>query len=222
MAQGVGAIGGTIVDASGAVLPGVTVTLSNPGTIGGNQETVTDARGTYQFTRLVPGRYSVKAVLAGFRPTAQENVLVNADATARVDLKLEVGQLEEGIVVKGEAPLLDTTTALNQTVMSRDLIDSLPARNDIWSVARVAPAILVNKYDVGGSEAYQQSSLTSHGSTADENAYMIDGMNVSDSSGAGSQLVAYFDSTSFQEINYQRARLAPWGPTTSRRRCAPS
>jgi carboxypeptidase family protein len=209
MAQGVGAIGGTIVDASGAVLPGVTVTLSNPGTIGGNQEAVTDARGAYQFTRLVPGSYSVKAQLGGFRPTVQENVVVNADATARVDLKLEIGQLEEGIIVKGEAPLLDTTTALNQTVMSRDLIDSLPARNDIWSIARTAPAILINKYDVGGSEAYQQANVTSHGSSGDENAYMIDGMNVSDSSGAGSVLVAYFDSTSFQEINYQTSNAPP-------------
>ena len=61
LAQGsFGAIAGTAPDASGAVLPGVTVTLSNPGTIGGNQVTVTDARGTYQFPRLVPGRYTVK------------------------------------------------------------------------------------------------------------------------------------------------------------------
>src|SRR2546425_12129254 len=100
MAQGVGAIGGTMVDASGAVLPGVTVTLSNPGTIGGNQQSVTDARGAYQFTRLVPGRYSVKAELAGFRPAGQENVGVDADATARVDLRLEGGPIEEGVVVK--------------------------------------------------------------------------------------------------------------------------
>ena len=91
MAQGFGAIGGTMMDASGAVLPGVTVTLSNPGTIGGNQQTVTDERGTYQFTRLVPGRYGVKADLAGFQPAVQEDVVVNADRTARVDLRLEVG-----------------------------------------------------------------------------------------------------------------------------------
>src|SRR5436189_5213282 len=93
-AQGVGAIGGTITDASGAVLPGATVTLSNPrGSIGGNQETVTDARGAFQFIRLVPGVYIVKADLAGFRSAAQENVVVNADVTARVDLKLEIGAL---------------------------------------------------------------------------------------------------------------------------------
>ena len=95
-----GAIGGVVRDTSGAVLPGVTVALSNPGTIGGTQETVTDARGAYQFTRLVPGRYSVKATLTGFRSATQENVVVNADATARVDLQLEIGALEEGIIVR--------------------------------------------------------------------------------------------------------------------------
>src|SRR5439155_19718541 len=81
-AQGVGAIGGTITDASGAVLPGAVVTLSNPrGTIGGNQEAVTDARGAFQFIRLVPGAYTVKAELEGFRTAAQENIVVNADVT---------------------------------------------------------------------------------------------------------------------------------------------
>jgi len=89
-AQAVGAIGGTVADASGAVLPGATVTLSNPGTIGGNQETTTDARGAFQFLRLVPGTYAVKAELAGFRATVRDNVVVNADVTVRVDLKLDI------------------------------------------------------------------------------------------------------------------------------------
>src|SRR5256714_11738273 len=97
-AQGVGAIGGTIADASGAVLPGATVTLSNPrGSIGGNQEAVADARGAFQFLRLVPGTYTVKAELEGFRSATLENIVVNADATARADLKLEIGTLQEGV-----------------------------------------------------------------------------------------------------------------------------
>ena len=92
LAQGsVGAIGGIAIDLSGAVLPGVTVILSNPGTIGGNQTTVTDARGAYQFTRLVPGTYAVRATLPGFRTALQQNVVVNSDVTARVDVKLEIG-----------------------------------------------------------------------------------------------------------------------------------
>src|SRR5688572_29938871 len=74
-AQGVGAIAGTVTDASGAVLPGVTVTLmSAQGTVGGNREVFTDERGAYQFLRLVPGTYSVKAVLQGFRPYTHANI----------------------------------------------------------------------------------------------------------------------------------------------------
>ena len=61
-AQGVGGIGGTVMDSSGAVLPGVTVTLSSAqgGTLGGNQEVVSDERGNYQFVRVVPGTYVVR------------------------------------------------------------------------------------------------------------------------------------------------------------------
>ena len=65
-AQGVGAIAGTVTDASGAVLPGATVTLTSAqGTVGGNREVATDERGAYQFLRLVPGTYSVKASSRG-------------------------------------------------------------------------------------------------------------------------------------------------------------
>ena len=60
-AQGFGAIGGTVLDEAGFVLPGVTVTLSNPGVIGGARETLSDGRGAYQFPQLVPGTYTVTA-----------------------------------------------------------------------------------------------------------------------------------------------------------------
>src|SRR5437899_12428387 len=87
-AQGVGAIGGTITDSSGAVLPGATVTLSNPrGSIGGSQEAVADARGAFQFIRLVPGTYTVKAELGGFRSATQENIVVNADEIGRASCR---------------------------------------------------------------------------------------------------------------------------------------
>jgi hypothetical protein len=203
MAQGVGAIGGTIADASGAVLPGVTVTLSNPqGSVGGNQTAVTDERGAFQFLRLVPGSYSVTADLQGFRRAAQENVVVNADVTARVDLKLEIGTLEEGIIVKGDAPLLDTTSALKQTVLSRETLDAMPNRIDVWGVARVIPSVVLSKVDVGGSESFLQSTATVHGNSL-ENGYLIDGMDVSNLDGNGSGAVMYLDPYGFQETNYQ-------------------
>src|SRR5258706_3587010 len=123
MAQGVGAIGGTVADASDAVLPGVAVTLSSTQrTIGANQQTVTDERGAYQFLRLVPGTYIVKAELQGFRPSEQRNIVVNADGTARADLRLQIGTLSEGVTVTGEAPLLDTTSAARQTVLQIEVL----------------------------------------------------------------------------------------------------
>ena len=202
-AQGVGAIGGTITDASGAVLPGATIILSNPlGTIGGNQTATTDERGVYQFIRLVPGAYRVRAELQGFRSAVQENILVSADATSRVDVKLEIGALEEGIIVKGESPLLDTTSAMKQTVLSREVLDSLPNRVDVWAAARVIPSVILSKVDVGGSESFLQSSATVHGSP-NENAFLIDGMDVSNLDGNGSAAIMYLDPYAFEETNYQ-------------------
>jgi hypothetical protein len=202
-AQGVGAIGGAIADSSGAMLPGVTVTLSSPaGTIGANQTVTTDERGVYQFIRLVPGSYRVGAELAGFRPAAQENVRVTADTTTRVDLQLQIGALEEGIVVTGAAPLLDTTSAMRQTVLTREVLDSLPNRVDVWATARVIPSVVLGKLDVGGSESFLQSTATVHG-TSNENAYLIEGMDVSNLDGNGSQAIMYLDPYVFEETNYQ-------------------
>lgn len=201
-AQGVGAIGGTVTDPSGAALPGVTVALASPGVIGGDQETVTDGRGAYQFVRLIPTTYSVRVSLTGFRTSVQERIVVNADVTARVDVRLEIGALEETVTVSGQSPLLDTTTALKQTVMTRETIDALPSRNNIWAIARNVPAVTMNKYDVGGSEMFQQSGARVHGASSREGAYQIDGMDIGYAGSEGG-LIMYLDAHSFEEVNLQ-------------------
>src|SRR4029453_641720 len=165
-AQGFGAIGGTIADTSDAVLPGVAVTLSSAqGTVGSKQQTTSDARGAYQFLRLVPGTYTVKVELQGFRPAEQRNIVVNADVTARADLRMEIGTMEEGVTVTGEAPLRDTENATKQTVLSNEFLNSLPNKFDLWSLAKVQPGIILSKVDVGGSEAFQQSGITVRGTS---------------------------------------------------------
>jgi hypothetical protein len=202
-AQGVGAIGGTVADASGGVLPGVTVTLSSAeGTVGSNRETTTDERGAYQFLRLVPGTYSVTAELQGFRRASQDKIVVDADVTARADLRLEVGATEESVTVSGQSPLLDTTSALNQTVLTRAQLDALPNRVNVWSIARVIPSVTLDKVDVGGSESFLNSTATVHG-TSSENKYMIDGMDVSSTDGNGTIAAFYLDPYTYHEANYQ-------------------
>jgi hypothetical protein len=198
-AQGVGGIGGTVTDISGAVLPGATVTLSSPGIIGGNQDTVTTERGTFLFSRLVPGRYSIRANLLGFRPAVQQDVIVNADVTVRVDLRLEVGTVEEAITVTGVSPLLDTTTALKQAVLTAETLQTLPNRIDVWGIANMIPSISLNKVDVGGSESFLQSTPVLRGAS-NQNAFMIDGMDVA---WVNNLSVLYFDPYVYEETNYQ-------------------
>ena len=184
-AQGTGAIGGTVFDSTGATLPGAVVTLSaGQGGIGANQDTVADERGAFQFLRLVSGTYSVQGGNAGISTRRAANITVNADVTSRVDLKLEIGAIEEGVIVTAEAPLLDTTTALNQTVLTAEILEMLPNRTDVWAIARVIPGVIMAKIDVGGSEAFLQSNAQVRGSS-NENGYFIDGMDVNGTFGAG-------------------------------------
>lgn len=218
LAQGVGGIGGSVVDESGAALPGVTVSLVNPGVIGGDQQAVTDARGAYQFTRLVPGTYQVRATLEGFRTSIQQGIVVNADSTARVDIKLEIGALQESVTVSGQAPLLDTTRTLRQTVMTRETLEVLPSRQDIWAIGRAVPGVVMNKYDVGGSEMFSQSFAEAYGSTNAERGYTIDGMDVTWAGGEGF-VISYLDAHMFEEVNFQTAsgsaESAKGGPITN-------
>ncbi len=194
------AISGVVMDQSGGALPGVTVTLSSPGVIGGNQTTVSDGQGAYRFERLVAGRYTVKAELQGFQTVLQEGLVVNADRTSRADLKLGVGDLAETITVSGEAPVLDTRSALQQTPLTREVLDTVPTLYDTWSIVRLAPTIAVAKYDVGGRSMFGQSNVSSHGSN--EREYFVDGMDLNQYGGT-----FYIDSFAFEEVNIQTANL---------------
>lgn len=204
MAQGgVGAIRGTVTDGTGAVLPGATVVLTAvQGGLGGNQEVVSNARGAYEFLRLPPGTYGVRASLQGFQSVVQPNILVNADATARADLRLQIGSIEEAIVVSGRPPLLDTTNALRQTVLTREEQQALPNRTDVWSMARVIPGVVVSKIDVGGAEAFNASGIAIRGSGG-ENKYMVDGMDVSSPSGSATIANFYLDPFAYEEASFQ-------------------
>ena len=202
-----GSISGSVNDPTGAVIPGVSVTLSSAGVIGGSQQTITNERGTYQFSRLVPGKYSVKAELSGFRPFIHENLSVNADVTVRADVKLEVGTVADTVTVTGEAALLDTTSALNQAVLDRATLDKLPTGHDLWSIGKTVPGIVVTTYDVGGNQSFQQYTPTAHGSVGGDNKYAVDGLDVAWAGGAGTVMV-YFDPNMFEEINYQVGNIS--------------
>jgi carboxypeptidase family protein len=202
-----GSIAGTVSDTSNAILPGATVTLTGEKLIGGAQVQTTDASGTYRFDRLPPGTYRVKFELQGFRAIERADIVVNAAFVASVNAKLEVGSMTETITVTGESPTVDTKSNLQQTVMTQEVLEGVPTGRDPWSVAKLIPGVQVSTYDVGGTQSFQQSSMSSHGSNTNDVSYNIDGATVNWPGGGGGATMLYYDQGMFEEVNYMTSAI---------------
>ncbi len=202
-----GSIVGAATDGSGAVLPGVSVTLTGERLIGGPQTIATDASGTYRFDRLPPGDYAVKFELQGFRTVERTAIRINAAFTATINAKLEVGAVTENITVTGESPTVDTKSNLQQTVMSQEILEGVPTGRDPWSLARLIPGVQVSTYDVGGTQSMQQSGLSAHGSSGSDVSFNIDGATVNWPGGGGGSTMMYYDQGQFEEVNYLTAAI---------------
>ncbi len=202
-----GSIVGVASDASNAVLPGVTVSLSGERLIGGAQTQVTDATGSYRFDRLPPGTYTVKFELQGFKSATYGDIRVNAAFVATVNTKLEVGNVTESITVTGDSPTVDTKSNVQQTVMSQEILEGVPTGRDPWSLAKLIPGVQVATYDVGGTQSMQQSSLSAHGSNTNDVSYNIDGATVNWPGGGGGATMLYYDQGMFEEVNYMTSAI---------------
>src|SRR3954463_1007378 len=101
------AIAGLVKDATGAVMPGVTVEAASPALIERVRSVVTDASGQYKIIDLPPGNYSVTFTLQGFSATKREGITLNVGFTASVNAELKVGGLAETVVVSGVNPVVD-------------------------------------------------------------------------------------------------------------------
>src|SRR5579864_1798269 len=106
-----GRLVGVIEDAQGAVLPGVTVTVTSP-QLQGTSTSVTDATGQYRFPALPPGTYAVKAELQSFKTFEEDNVRVAIDQTVTLNVKMRLANVTETVNVVAAAPVIDTTSAV--------------------------------------------------------------------------------------------------------------
>jgi hypothetical protein len=172
------AIQGRVFDAQQAVLPGVAVVITNQES-GTFRETVTGPDGTYFVTALVPGPYRVTADLAGFKKSTRDNVRLELGTTQTLDLRLEVGGLEETVTVTEEAPPVDLTTAqVGGTVASQELRDlPSPTRNFI-SFISMLPGIQYNPSAEGSD------SISVNGQSSNQATFVLDGGNNTDDNSA--------------------------------------
>ena len=120
-----GSVVGSIEDQSGAVVPGVSVALTNKET-GLTREGTSDSQGGFNIVNVLPGRYDVKATAPGFRTIAKQNLEVSAGNVARADFHMELGQVTETVNVSASAVQLQTDKASTQTQISTKPIQTLP------------------------------------------------------------------------------------------------
>jgi hypothetical protein len=116
---------GVLSDASGAVIPNATVTLTNQGT-NEKRTTTTTGEGRYLFSQLLPGAYSLSAEAPGFKAFVQSGIVLNANQTAEANATMQVGSTGETVQVTGEAPPLDSQTADQAFVLSTNSVENLP------------------------------------------------------------------------------------------------
>ena len=141
-------ITGVVKDASGAVLPGVTVEASSPELIEKVRTAVTDGTGQYRIIDLRPGLYTVTFSLTGFSTMKRDGVQLTGTFTATVDGELRVGTLEETITVTGESPIVDVQSIRRQTTVSGDVIASLPTSRSYGALFQLIPAVTGGSRDV--------------------------------------------------------------------------
>jgi hypothetical protein len=124
-AQTEASMSGVVHDPSGAVIPGVTVTVTNPAT-NFVRSAISNEAGVYNFPVLQPGRYNVKVELPGFRTIEQNGVELQIQQSARLDFTLQVGEISQTVEVSGSAALIATENATVGTVIENKRIVEMP------------------------------------------------------------------------------------------------
>ena len=191
-----GNVYGKATDASGAVLPGASVTISGEA---GSRTTVTGADGTFRFLNLDPNEYTITVTLQGFG-TANRKITVQTGQSATLDIALKVGGQTETVEVVGEAPLVDQAKRGTGTVLTTQDLRDVPNSRDPWGIMNQVPGALVDRVNIAGNENGQQASVAGKGSYAGDRVWTIDGLVVTDMSATGAS-PTYYDFDAFQEIN---------------------
>jgi Carboxypeptidase regulatory-like domain len=192
-----GEIFGKATDASGAVLPGVTVTLTAPNLLQ-PLTAVTSDTGSYQFPRLEIGAYTVKFELTGFKTVVNQDIRVTVGFSAQVNAQMGISQVQETITVTGASPVVDTKETGTKQTFTNDLLQSIPSARDPWVILQQTAGISMDRENIGGNMGGQQSSFVSRGAAGFNAKWSLDGVDVTDLASLSSP--NYYDFDTFEEM----------------------
>ncbi|MGA6981733.1 MAG: carboxypeptidase regulatory-like domain-containing protein [Candidatus Sulfotelmatobacter sp.] len=203
------AIVGEVRDATGAMVPGATVTITNRET-GLRRAAQTDAAGRFNFPQLPPGNYSVRVEANGFEPRQNDNVFSGLGQKQEVDFGVKIARSNEVVEVNSEAPLLNPADANTSTTLNAPALESLPnPGGDLTYPLQFSPGALINTAGsgndfVGSSNGY--GNVEFNGLPALSNGYIVDGLETNDpltnlNSGLSTNLVLGLNSISEVTVN---------------------
>ena len=164
-AQGMGSIFGKVTDPSGAVMPGVTVTVTGTGLQVPRTAVTTDS-GAYQFANIPIGTYTVTFELQGFKKVTRADIVIVTGFNAPIDQALQVGQLTEELTVSGVSPVVDTKRTTVGGTFDLPTMEKIPTARDPWMVIYMAPGVQLSGTNVGGSGSGGQPTISSRGTSA--------------------------------------------------------
>ena len=177
------AIGGTVTDTTGGVLPGVTVEARSPAIIEQVRAGITDGNGQYLIIALEPGTYSITYSLPGFGTLVRDEIELSTGFTASIDIELSVGDIAETVTVSGASPVVDIQNVEQRQVMDREVIDSIPTGKNMASYALLVPGMqgaqsygMNVSQDAGGITAHQWQAVSIHGGFAGDTQNDLQGM----------------------------------------------
>lgn len=180
-----GSIAGTVLDASGAAIPGALVTLTNLGTAS-KRSMESDAAGNYTFVNILPGNYGIDAEKTGFKRFKRGSVLIEVGDALRIDIAMEVGALTQTVEVTAQTPLLQAQSSDLGTVVESRTVTEMPLNGrNVISLVQLSPGIQPQGPPSGGNSSmsnpvganpFASSDFQIGGSQAGQNAIFVDGV----------------------------------------------
>jgi hypothetical protein len=171
-------ITGVVTDASGAVLPGVTVEAASPSLIEKVRTATTDGQGRFQIIELRPGTYSVTFTLPGFSIVKREGIELGGGFTATVNADLRVGGIEETVLVSGASPIVDVQNVRAQNQLTQETLTAIPTGKTFQGFGSLTVGVVMAaaNQDVGGNTGEKNTYLSVHGGNPNDQRMLIDGM----------------------------------------------
>src|SRR3954471_141289 len=193
-----GEIFGKVTDESGAVLPGVTVTITSPVLLQPLTATTSET-GSFQFSRLDVGTYAVRFELRSFKTVVKEGIQITVGFNANVSTQLGVSTVQETVTVTGVSPIVDTKEVGTKQTFTTEMLQSIPSARDPWVILQQTAGIAMDRENIGGNMSGQQSNFVSRGASPANTKWSLDGVDITDMAATGAS-PSYYDFDAFQEM----------------------